>query len=217
LCASVTPTPQTFYLPLTDPFVVAVADGLGGHPAGEDASALVARRLARTPPAAEEDSVRAVLAECNELIYAEAALTPQRARMGTTVAGLVFDESGAIVFNVGDSRVYSFEGDELCKLTTDDNDKPLPWQRRSNVVTQTLGGSVTEDSIEPHVLHRQVELGQRYLVCSDGLTDAVEETDIAALLREHRAGRAAFELWRAAITGGGPDNITLALAEIETG
>lgn len=215
LCASSTPTPQTFYLPLADPVLVAVADGLGGHPCGEDASALAVRRLARTPPQADEAAVRAALADTNELIYAEAALAPQRARMGTTIAGVLIAEQGAIVFNVGDSRVYAIEESGLTKVSVDDNERPLPWQRRSNVVTQTLGGSVTDKSIDPHVVTRPLNVGDRYLVCSDGLTDAADEATIAEILREHRAGRAAFELWRAAIDGGGPDNITLAVVEFE--
>lgn len=214
LCATTTLTPQTFYLPLGDPLVVAVADGLGGHPAGEQASALAVRQLALVGPSlADAASVTAALVACNDIVYADGAAYPERAAMGTTVAGLVVTADGVIVFNVGDSRVYLFDEGELRQLSIDDNEPPWPGGRRSSVLTQCLGGGVEAEPIEPHVSSSSHSAAARYLVCSDGLTDAVDAAAVAAILGAHDGGQAAFELWKAAIEAGAPDNVTLALAE----
>lgn len=216
LCATTTPTPQTFYLPLDEPVLVAVADGLGGHPAGEQASALAVRLLARaTPTLTSEDAIRAAVLACNDGIYADAAAHPERTAMGTTVAGIVIVDERVFVFNVGDSRVYLVADGQLQRLSTDDNEPPGPGRRRSPVLTQALGGGAdADDELVPHVVSRQVAAGARYLICSNGLTDALEEPAIAAILHEAEGGAAAFELWRATIQAGAPDNVTIALAEI---
>ncbi|MEV8324484.1 PP2C family serine/threonine-protein phosphatase [Kitasatospora sp. NPDC056731] len=221
LCATVTGNPQTLLFPLGPPCVVAVADGLGGHPGGEVASALVARRLAADGAGLDsEEAVREELQDCNRAVYAAAAGEPELAAMGTTVAGLVLLPGRAVSFNVGDSRVYQVAPDGLHRVSVDDSPPLPPGRRTTSVVTQTLGGSLGLTFVEPHVRAAPLAAGDRYLVCSDGLTDPVPEEELAALLaRPHdgsdRAdGRAAFELWKAAIAAGGPDNITLALVRI---
>ncbi|MBV2153243.1 PP2C family serine/threonine-protein phosphatase [Kitasatospora sp. SUK 42] len=221
LCATVTTNPQTLLFPLGPPCVVAVADGLGGHPGGEVASALVARRLAATGGGLDgEEAVREELQDCNRAVYAAAADHPELAAMGTTVAGLVLLPEQVVAFNVGDSRVYRITGDGLHRVSVDDSPPLPPGRRTTSVVTQTLGGSLGLTYVEPHVRAAPLVVGDRYLVCSDGLTDPVPEEDLAELIaRSHRAderadGRAAFELWKAAIEEGGPDNITLALVRI---
>ena len=214
LCSVVTPSPQTFYFTTAVPVVVAVADGLGGHPAGEEASALVVRRLAQLgPQLIDPAAIRDALDDCNAAVYADARRDRARTGMGSTVAGVVVTEAAVHVFNVGDSRVYAVEDGALALLTVDDNQAPAPGQRRSSVVTQTLGGSLDMDPVEPHVASRPTSENTRYLVCSDGLTDAVEEATIAGILAEHEGGRAVFELWKATIDAGAPDNITVALVE----
>jgi Serine/threonine protein phosphatase len=216
LCASTTLTPQTIYFPPGDPLLVAVADGLGGHPAGELASALTVGRLAQLGHAlADADAVRKALESCNELIYAEAEHDRARVAMGCTVAGVVLVEDELIVFNVGDSRVYAVAPDGLTRLSTDDNEPARPGQRRSSVVTQTLGGSFGREAIEPHLSTRPLDGSTSYLICTDGLTDALDEDAITAILREHTGGRATFELWKATIEAGAPDNVTIALVEPE--
>ncbi|MFJ8626183.1 PP2C family protein-serine/threonine phosphatase [Kitasatospora sp. NPDC093550] len=221
LCATVTANPQTLLFPLGPPCVVAVADGLGGHPGGEVASAVVARRLAADGDALDgEEAVREELEECNRAVYAAAAGDPELAAMGTTVAGLVLLPERALVFNIGDSRVYRITGDGLSRVSVDDSPPLPPGQRTTSVVTQTLGGSLGLTFVEPHVRVAPLTTGDRYLVCSDGLTDPVPEEELAELLArgyegaERSDGKAAFELWKAAIEAGGPDNITLALVRV---
>jgi serine/threonine protein phosphatase PrpC len=102
----------------------------------------------------------------------------------------------------------------ITRLSVDDNEPPARGQTRSPVVTQTLGGRFELAAVEPHVSSRPVTETSRYLICSDGLTDPVDEATIADIVLHHDGGKAAFELWRAAIEAGAPDNVTVALVEI---
>lgn len=216
LCASVTLSPQTLLFPLGEPIVVAVADGLGGHPAGELASSLVVQALARAQSAlTDEAAIVQALRSCNELIFEDARRDRERVAMGTTVAGLVLTGEKAMVFNVGDSRVYAVQDAGLVQLSVDDNE-PGIGGRRSPVLTQTLGGSFDQEPVEPHVTSQSLAAPARYLLCSDGLTDAVEDEVIAEILAAHDGYRAVFELWRATIEAGAPDNITVAVVEISS-
>lgn len=215
LCATTTLTPQTMYFPLLDPLVVAVADGLGGHPGGEEASSLTVGHLARIGTAlTDADAIREGLLACNDAVNAEAACHPDRLAMGTTVAGIVVTDELIFAFNVGDSRVYLIDDTGLTRLSTDDSEAPSRGERRSPIVTQSLGGTLAARSIEPHVTDRPLTDGDRFLVCSDGLTDAIDEPEISTILQDHDAGRAIFELWRATIDAGAPDNVTIVLVEI---
>jgi serine/threonine protein phosphatase PrpC len=216
LCASVTASPQTLLFPLGEPIVVAVADGLGGHPAGELASSLVVQALARAEPGlTDEAAIAEALLSCNQLIFEEAARDRERAAMGTTVAGLVLTDENVVTFNVGDSRVYAVGDADLVQLSVDDNEPGLGG-RRSPVLTQTLGGSHAKEPVEPHVTSRPLATPARYLLCSDGLTDAVNDAMIAEILAAHDGVRAVFELWRATIDAGAPDNVTVAVVEISS-
>lgn len=215
LCATVTANPQTLVFPLGEPFVVAVADGIGGQPGGEVASALVARRLAARGAALHDgDGVREALDGCNRAVYEAAGRDAGLNAMGTTVAGAVVLADELLVFNVGDSRVLEAGRDGLHRASVDDS-PPLPaGARTTSVVTQALGGAPWFVAVTPHVATVPLSAGSRYLVCTDGLTDPVPEETLAELLRSHDGDRAVFELWKAAVEAGGPDNITLALIGI---
>jgi serine/threonine protein phosphatase PrpC len=216
LCATVTENPQTLVFPLGTPLVVAVADGLGGHPGGDVASALAVRRIASIGPTlSSEDAVRDALNACNRALYQAAGGTgSELATMGTTVAGVVVQPGSLLTFNVGDSRVFAASRAGLRQVSVDDSPPLEPGQRTTSLVTQCLGGTPSYRSISPHVTAASLSPGDRYLICTDGLTDPVTPDEIDAVTREHDGGRAAFELWKAAIAAGGPDNITLAVVRI---
>ncbi|MEU2295822.1 PP2C family protein-serine/threonine phosphatase [Streptomyces antibioticus] len=217
LCATVTENPQTLVFPLGSPLVVAVADGLGGHPRGDVASGLVVRRLASVGPVlTDESTVRDTLDTCNRAVYQAAGgdAGGDLAGMGTTVAGVVVRADDLLVFNVGDSRVLAVRDDGLRQVSVDDSPPLAPGQRTTSVVTQCLGGSPDFRPVQAHVTAFPLAHGDRYLVCSDGLTDPVPPDTIEEVLREYDDARAAFELWKAAMAEGGPDNITLALLRI---
>jgi serine/threonine protein phosphatase PrpC len=212
LCATVTENPQTLLFQVGTPLVVAVADGLGGHPGGEVASTLVIRRLAAAGPTMDsEDAVRDTLLSCNGAVYAAAERNPELITMGTTVAGVVVGTDQVMGFNVGDSRVYQLSPVGLRLISVDDNPPLAPGERSTVIVTQTLGGHPDFADIDPHVSSERLSADACYLVCSDGLSDLVDDDVIAGVLREHQDGRAAYRLWEAAIEAGGLDNITLAI------
>jgi serine/threonine protein phosphatase PrpC len=217
LCTTVTESPQTLVFPLGGPLVVAVADGLGGHPGGDLASSLVVRGLASNgPDLGTEEAVRDFLDTCNRAVYDAAGgdMGGELATMGTTVAGVVVRGDSLLVFNVGDSRVLALSPDGLRQLSVDDSPPLEPGQRTTSLVTQCLGGSPVFRAVHAHVTPVPLSPGERYLICTDGVTDPLTNDVIEDVLREHDDGRAAFELWRAAIEAGGPDNITLAVVRV---
>ncbi len=214
LCGTQTETPQTLVFPLGTPLVVAVADGLGGHPGGELASGLVVRQLARAGPSLDgEQAIRDVLDASNRMLYQAAAGNPELTTMGTTVAGIVVIPDRLVAFNVGDSRVYRAAADGLKQVSVDDRPS-VRGLLSGHVVTQTLGGHDKYAAIDAHLTSRPLPTDGCLLVCSDGLTDAVPTTVLAQILHDHQDGRAAFELCKAAIETGGPDNITLAVVQV---
>jgi serine/threonine protein phosphatase PrpC len=213
LCAAQTERPQTLVFPVGTPVVVAVSDGLGGHPGGDLASSVVVRLLARSGPTLDgEEAIRDVLQECNQAVYAAAADNPPLMTMGATIAGMVVTEEQVVSFNVGDSRVYRVAADGLEQISVDD--RPSGGGLARHTVLQTLGGDLELSANEPHLTALPLSTGDRYLVCSDGLSDVVPADQIAGILHEHEDGRATFELWKAAIEAGGPDNITLAVIRL---
>ncbi|WP_240136062.1 PP2C family protein-serine/threonine phosphatase [Streptomyces sp. MUM 178J] len=215
LCATETETPQTLVFPHGRPLVVAVADGMGGQPAGEVASALTATRIAALGSSMDDEhAVRDTLNVCNHAVYAAADRDPSLTSMGTTVAGAVLLTETLLVFNVGDSRVLRMTDDGLSRLSVDDSPPLSPGERTTSLVTQALGGAPSFISVVPHVTTAPLAVGDRLLVCTDGLTDPVPQDALEELLRVYDDGRAAFELWKAAIEAGGPDNITLALVRV---
>ena len=213
LCAAQTESPQTLVFPVGTPVIVAVSDGLGGHPAGDLASSLVVRLLSRSGPSLDsEEAIREILQECNQAVYGAAEDNPRLMTMGATVGGMVVTEEQVLTFNVGDSRVYRVVADGIEQISVDD--RPSGGGLARHTVLQTLGGDREFSAIEPHVSAVPLSTDDRYLICSDGLSDVVPTDEIARILHEHDDGRATFELWKAAIEGGGPDNITLAITRL---
>jgi serine/threonine protein phosphatase PrpC len=215
-CATTTLTPQTMVFPVENRLMVAVADGLGGHPGGEFASTLVVQELSRLADTlGDERSVRAALDGANRAVYDAAGRYHGLAGMGTTVAGIVLAAGHVITFNVGDSRVYVWNQQHgLTRLSVDDSPPLAPGETTTWIVTQTMGGNAGHTAINPHVTTEPLEPAGRYLVCSDGLTDVVGDDQLGSLLGRYSGLEAAVELWRAAMQAGGPDNITVAVVEL---
>ena len=213
---------------LAEPPMFVVADGMGGHAAGEVAARVAIEQLAALkehgPP--DTDAVRAGVAAANAAILDWSREHPETAGMGTTVTGVCLGTDGGapawIVFNVGDSRVYRFADGELAQVTTDHSEVQelvaggalAPEQARSyqrrNVVTRSLGS----EPAEPDVWVLKVVPGERFLVCSDGLTGEVDDDEIADLLRrDGDPQQAADDLVAAAVAAGGHDNVTVIVVD----
>jgi serine/threonine protein phosphatase PrpC len=204
------------------PVICLVADGMGGHAAGDVASRTVAERLSRrAAEATDAAALIRLLHKANAELFALMDESPVWSGMGTTVAGVVVAPSGLIVFNVGDSRVYRIEPHGLVQLSTDDTPGPkLPDGRTAvhttSMITQVLGGHGPirpGEEIVPHVLREPLVDGARYLICSDGLTDLLAPPEIAALLGDDDEA-SAQALFEAAMARGGDDNISLLLLRL---
>lgn len=212
--------------------LVAVADGLGGHAAGEVASGLAVDRLRKLSrrPGITSDDITAAIADANRLILAKADSRVDYAGMGTTLCGVAVVSVGGsehcIVFNVGDSRVYRFHDGTLSQVTVDHSElqelrdagriSNLAAKRypRRNVVTRSLG---SDPAPTPDTWLFPPTDQDRFLVCSDGLTGEVDDAAIAGVLREHpEPGPAAGALLEKALAAGGRDNIAVIVVNLES-
>jgi serine/threonine protein phosphatase PrpC len=205
--------PRQFRHALPAPLVCAVADGLGGHRGGEVASREAARRLAgpdrRLTDAA---SVVAALHEIDAALYRAMQADANLRGMGTTVVGLALAPR-LTWFNVGDSRLYRAGSGSggLAQLSIDD----VPPGPRSGLITQTLGGVwPPQEPIAPHVGEEVFAAPARYLLCSDGLTDMLDDAAIADCLTLPDADAVA-QLFERAMRAGGMDNISIVLMSVE--
>jgi PPM family protein phosphatase len=210
--------------------VFLVADGMGGHSAGDRASAAIANQFATLAGRADVEAVDVVdsLLTANDLVR-ELAEGMERGA-GSTVTGFAaIHQAGAarwMVFNVGDSRVYRLYDGHLEQLTTDhsavqeliDAGKLLPEQRETyagrNVITRAIGA---EDSAADYWLMPVVN-GERLLACSDGLTRELDDAEIRAiLLGTATPQQAADELVTRAVARGGHDNVTVVVVDVISG
>jgi PPM family protein phosphatase len=216
------PAPVVLEHTLAAPLICLVADGMGGHAAGEVASRTVAEHISRRAAEATDEAAMAqLLHEANDELFGLMNESPVWYGMGTTVAGVALAPSGVLVFNVGDSRVYRIEPAYLVQLSTDDTPGPkLPDGRTavytSSIISQVLGGYGPDrpgEGIEPHVLREPLADGTRYLICSDGLTDLLDQAAIEQFLGDDDQASAAA-LFEAAMARGGDDNISLLLLRL---
>ena len=209
--------------------LMVVADGMGGLPAGELASEILVETLSAIDgdPDSDEplqDVIRAV-ETANQRI--EKAVSDDEARegMGTTVTALLLAGERVAALNVGDSRCYLLRDGELTQLTRDDTyvqalvdqgvlsreDARRHPQRA--LVTQAVQGG----SFRPAGRMIPIREGDRFLLCSDGLTDYVEDDVVAATLREHADRKTcAAELVQRTLEAGAPDNVTAIVADVDT-
>ena len=218
---------------LTAPTLFVVADGMGGHAAGEVASDLAVtefRRLSEFSALRPED-IAAAIGRANEHSVTAGTEHGDQFGMGTTLTGIGVVTVGGndqwAVFNVGDSRVYRFADGQLTQLTVDHSavqelveagqlsrDAARTHPRR-NVVTRSLG---SDPAPQADVWVFPPVIGDRFLVCSDGLTNELEDVDIALVLRDAADPEvAAQELVLRANQAGGHDNITTVVVDLVAG
>ena len=201
-------TPRVFRQPLSAPLVCAIADGMGGHSAGEVASRTAAQAVAGAGELASLERVRACLQQIDDALNHMMVEDVALAGMGTTIAGLVLRDP-LIWFNVGDSRLYDCSGGRLAQVSVDDT----PAGPRSGLITQSLGGGLPEAPV-PHVGAAPLTLPARFLLCSDGVTDMLEDDDIADCLALPDAD-AVLQLFDLAMRAGGMDNVSVVVARVE--
>jgi protein phosphatase len=209
------------------PYLLLVADGVGGAAAGEVASATaayVASALSMAEPAGD---VLDVLARAVRLTFeqlrAGTRLDDRRAGMGTTFTALLTDGARVGLGHVGDSRCYLLRDGELTQLTRDHTfvqtlvdsgvltREEARHHPRKNVVMQALDG---ETPAMPDLVLLDLRPGDRLLLCSDGLTDLVEDRQLALGLEHADPEEAASSLVDAALAAGGSDNVTCLVCDV---
>jgi protein phosphatase len=203
--------------------LVAVADGMGGHQAGEVASATALEALRAAVTSGE--GIRDAVTAANEAVY-DKSTTDERLRgMGTTLTAATLATGGTLlVGHVGDSRAYLLHDAKLQRLTTDHSlveeliqageitPEEAQADPRRSMITRALG---IEPDVDVDLYPTQLSGGDRLLFCSDGLTGMVSEVEIGTILaEEHDAGAAARRLVAAANTAGGIDNITVLVVDV---
>jgi serine/threonine protein phosphatase PrpC len=195
---------------LDEPLICAIADGLGGHSAGEVASRYAVKQLAAPRCWEGEAGVRAVLAAINAELYQTMAAEPDFIGMGTTVVGLLLTAERVVWFNVGDSRLYRCGEGVLQRISIDD----VPPGQRTGIITQSLGGSFGFIPVAPHIGSDALAVPSRWLLCSDGLTDMLSDAEIARCMAASGDEEAAQDLIEAAMAAGGHDNISIIIVSV---
>ncbi len=206
-----------------------VCDGMGGHVGGQVASQLAVATLADSvaqggDPGDEADIIVRAIKHANAAVFNKAKSDPELHNMGTTVVAMRRDGDVLHMSHVGDSRIYRLRGGQLEQVTRDHSlinlyeDNPELAARfgppNSNVIVRAVG---LRDSVE--VDHRAIamEPGDLYLLCSDGLTDMIEDWMLKEIMLDGAEGpieECAEALIRAALSNGGVDNTTALLVRV---
>lgn len=214
---------------LAAPTVIAVADGVGGEAAGEVASELAVTALVPLEAAPVGDplaALRAAVEAANTSIRTAVEGDVSLTGMGTTLTALLLTGRSLVLAHAGDSRAYLLHDDEVTQLTRDDtyvqwlvdegciSSEEAGTHPHRSVVTRVLRGSPVDATYET----RDAIVGDRYLLCSDGLPAAVSDEDVFDTLREYPDVTACAErLVTLALAGGAPDNVTIVIADVVEG
>ncbi|MEU7864616.1 PP2C family serine/threonine-protein phosphatase, partial [Nonomuraea sp. NPDC049141] len=208
------------------PRLLAVADGMGGMAAGDVASNIVIGAMAPldedVPGDALVDALRSAVGTANQQLRDTVDANPQLEGMGTTLTATLFSGSKLGMVHIGDSRAYLLRNGEFAQITKDDTyvqmlvdegrisaEEASSHPQRS-LLTRALDGR----DIDPEYSVRQVLPGDRYLICSDGLSGVVSADTIGETMREYADPQQCVErLVQLALRGGGPDNITVIIAD----
>jgi serine/threonine protein phosphatase PrpC len=208
------------------PRLLAIADGMGGHVGGEVASKVVISSIAYldddTPSADLLNALREATESANVHLRDLVAEDPSLEGMGTTLTALLFAGNRLGLLHVGDSRCYLLRGDQLAQITRDDTfvqalvDEGRLTQEEASSHPQRslLMHALNGGDLEPDLSVREARVGDRYLLCSDGLTDVVSSETVAEALRIPTPHGAADRLVELALRSGGPDNVTVIVADV---
>ncbi|HZG92845.1 MAG TPA: PP2C family serine/threonine-protein phosphatase [Pseudonocardia sp.] len=209
------------------PRLLALADGMGGHAAGEVASSLVITALAAldedTPGDDLLGSLHNATNQGNAAITRHVEESPDLEGMGTTLTAILFAGSRLGLVHVGDSRAYLLRDGALTQITKDDTfvqsliDEGRITEEEAHTHPQRslLLRAITGQDVEPTLTIREARAGDRFLLCSDGLSGVVSDETLAETLQAYRDPReCADRMIELALRGGGPDNITCIVADV---
>ncbi len=209
------------------PRLLAVADGMGGMAAGDVASNLAIAAMAPLDEDAPGDSLvdalRSAVEIANQNLRDAVDANPALEGMGTTLTGMLFSGTKFGMVHVGDSRAYLLRDGEFVQVTKDDTyvqmliDEGRITEEEASVHPQRslLVRALQGSDVDPQYSVRPAVVGDRYLICSDGLSGPVSDDSIAATMREYPdPDQCAERLVQLALRGGGPDNITVIVVDV---
>jgi serine/threonine protein phosphatase PrpC len=212
--------------------LIAVADGMGGHAAGEVASSLAIKTLMQTAqvfthPDIDEESADDLylqaIQEADLSLKSAVEENPALSGMGTTLTSLLLRGSSVALLHIGDSRAYRLRGSAFEQLSVDHtviqellnqgaiSESDIATHPQRSVLTQVMMG---EGNIEVPLPVIDVKVGDRFLVCSDGLSSVLTEKEIKSLLKGKDRDAAVAALVDATYINGAPDNVTLVIGDI---
>ena len=214
--------------------IAVVADGMGGHKAGDIASRMAVNALCehfeeqaliqnQIGGASSLQAMSDAFTLANSQVYANAQSLANCEGMGTTLVACTFDDEQIHVGHIGDSRLYRFEHGKIEQITTDHTlatelsidapDRELPAYSH-HVLRKALG---IESSCSPDIFSIEPKAGQIYLMCSDGLTGVVSDNDLSTILslRSHQPEHCIETMIDACLENGAPDNVSIILVFVE--
>ncbi|MGW3960377.1 PP2C family protein-serine/threonine phosphatase [Amycolatopsis sp. NPDC005003] len=208
------------------PRLLALADGMGGHAAGEVASKVVIASLAPLDDDEPGDDLLAQLREAvangNAAIAELVSQDPDLDGMGTTLTAVLFAGTRLGLVHVGDSRAYLLRGGQFAQITRDDSfvnelleqGRITPEEAAVHPQRSLLLKALTGHEVEPSLTVREARAGDRYLICSDGLSGMVSDETLAEAVQIPDPQQCADRMIELALKGGGTDNVTVIIADV---
>lgn len=219
---------DSFYQPQPEERFCAVADGMGGHNAGEVASAMAIDAFARYMRGVERitpQAMHAAVTRANDEVYQASLESPEVSGMGTTFSALAMEGDNAYIAHVGDSRIYLVRRGAIIQVTLDHTlveemvlqglitVREARVHPQRNIITRALG---TDMRVEIDLIQVEMKPGDVFFLCSDGLTNCVPEREILYTAVSDRTWEDKLRhLVDVALENGGPDNITAMFAVYE--
>lgn len=223
-----------FYVPSLDDdlawrgMVFVVCDGMGGHEAGQIASELACKTFIdvyRNHPSEDPgEAARSAAAAANRFVLDVARAVPSRKGMGTTLSALLIVQDKAYIAQVGDSRVYRLRGGSIAQITMDHtwveetvamgamSREDAERHQYRHVLTRAIG---TEPDLKTDIFVEEVQVGDVFMLCSDGVTNHVSDEEIGDTLGKMGPAEAAWALVGKALVGGGSDNATVIVVHVD--
>lgn len=210
---------------LTAPPLFAVADGMGGHRAGDVAAQTAVEVLARE--VARNEALPSAVKAANKEVYRLASANPNQRGMGTTITAMIAAEGSAQIVHVGDSRAYLMRDGDLQRITQDHSvvgrmvregrlrPEDADHHPQRSVIERAVG---VDPDVEVDAHTVAIGPGDRILLCTDGLTGSLSEEEIRDILQEEReATKASKRLVEKAVTSGATDNVTVVVVDYPEG
>jgi serine/threonine protein phosphatase PrpC len=211
--------------------LIAVADGMGGHAGGEIASALAIKGISRLHDAANSsaeitEKFLQEVTQINSAIERAVIENPDLTGMGTTLTALIAAEDKIALLHIGDTRCYRIRKNKITQLSTDHTliqelldqraitENEIKTHPQRSLLTQALMG---RDDLQPEIVVNDAKLGDRFLLCSDGLTGEISEGELLATLTIDDREVALDTLMKSVLAVGAPDNVTIIVADLVEG